>query len=178
MTFINYIVHSTSTDNEKGIVSGNYDCPLSSLGKRQAHELMLLLNENNNNFGTIYSSPSQRAYETASILFPQEKISIDPRLMEIDYGNRTHYPKTEIDMIRNEYVKEPFPNGESYEDVKKRMSEFLESVSELPIITIISHQAPQLALECFAKNCSFQTAFREDWRLKKNGWQPYWVYNI
>lgn len=85
MTLVYYIVHSTSTDNEKGIVSGHFDCPLSDLGKKQAQELSFALRKSKVNFGKIYSSPLKRAYEAASTLFPQEEIILDDRLMEIDY---------------------------------------------------------------------------------------------
>lgn len=37
MTLACYIVHSTSTDNEKETVSGRYDCPLSDFGNKQPY---------------------------------------------------------------------------------------------------------------------------------------------
>lgn len=178
MTLVYYIVHSTSEDNEKGLVAGHYDSPLSALGKKQARELYLSLRTNKINFGKIYSSPLKRAYDTARILFPYEEITLDNRLREIDYGNYTHFSKSEIDNTRHNYIQIPFPQGESYEDVKISMIKFLREVFELPAITIVSHQAPQLALECLTKFISFQEAFAQDWRRKQNAWQPFWIYKI
>lgn len=177
MKNIYYFVHSTSTDNEKGVVSGHYDCALSPLGQKQAHDLSLTIQESNIDFGEIYSSPLERALETARILFPNQEISLDTRLKEIDYGNLTHSTKEHIDTLRHKYIDESFPHGESYTDVKNRITHFLQTI-EVPTITVVSHQAPQLALEAITNGISLDEAMNHDWRKKERGWKPFWPYRI
>ncbi len=47
-------------------------------------------------------------------------------------------------------IEKPFPNGESYEDVKQRMIElcdFLRENYDGKRIALVAHKAPQLALD-------------------------------
>jgi broad specificity phosphatase PhoE len=56
MTLAYHIVHATSTDNENEVVSGQFDSPLSDLGKKQAQELFFALKKKQmrgNPFGFI-----------------------------------------------------------------------------------------------------------------------------
>jgi broad specificity phosphatase PhoE len=177
---INYIVHSTSVDNEGDVVSGRYDVPLSKVGIKQASNLREILHKNiNENWGRIFASTLQRSLSTARAVFPYNKNNIiqDPRLSEIDYGEFTHKGKKFIECIRNKYIARSYPKGESYIDVENRIRGFLEQYKESEIITIISHQAPQLALEVICNEISWELSFERDWRTcNKKIWQPYWVY--
>lgn len=78
----------------------------------------------------------------------------------------------------NKYVDSPFPNGESYKDVEKRIADFLEFLKKSydnKHIAIVAHQAPQLALDVLLRGKTWQQAIREDWRKTKS-WQPGWDY--
>lgn len=172
-----YFVHGTTLDNEKDVVSGHYDCPLSELGSEQTLKLARSLSAFKISFEKIFVSSLTRAQETADLLFPNQEVIKDPRLMEIDYGTFTHYPKSKIDGLKEDYIDQPFPKGESYHDVEKRIRDFLNETSSIPILTLISHQAPQLALEVITNGLSFEEAFQRDWRLAKR-WQPFWIYRI
>ena len=123
----------------------------------------------------IYCSHLKRARETAAILFPDQEIIYDSKLSEIDYGMWTHRSKEEVDKVRKNHITQSFERGESYLDMRKRMRLFLNDISA-PIITIISHQAPQLALDVICHDLSFEEALLKDWRLIKNGWKPFWIY--
>jgi broad specificity phosphatase PhoE len=174
MTSIRYIVYSTTVDNEKRIVSGHYDCLLSPLGIEQLRLLKEEIREFNP--GVIYSSPLIRAKETACSLFPDHPILEDERLIEIDYGQLTHTPHDDINALKHLHIGNPFPQGESYEDVESRVYSFLQSMIPCELITIISHQAPQLALDVICKGLSWEQAFENDWRLRRDGWKPFWIY--
>ena len=176
MTNIQYLVHSTTVDNEKKRVSGWYDCPLSSLGREQAQNLFEQFPKTE--IGNLYTSPLTRAQQTANSVFPEMKINEDERLKEIHYGKSTHQSKNHIDSIRHLHIDTPFDDGESYHDVEQRMRSFLYDCRHLPLITIISHQAPQLALEVICNNVSWEEAFIKDWRLHSNGWKPFWLYEF
>jgi len=71
-------------------------------------------------------------------------------------------------------------NGESYEDVKERISDFLKYLKanfDNKSVAIVAHKAPQLALEVILKNKNWEMAFAEDWRKTKS-WQPGWEYFV
>jgi broad specificity phosphatase PhoE len=173
---IQYIVHSTTLDNQSGIVSGWHDCPLSPLGIEQAHNLHLKLQSLE--AGSIFVSPLLRAKQTAEILFTNVHIQEDDRLKEIHYGLFTHKAKHLIDDQRKKYITERFPEGESYLDVEERIKKFLLDNQHIPLITVISHQAPQLALEVICHGISWENALLNDWRLVKISWKPFWIYEF
>lgn len=175
---INYIVHSTSEDNEKEIVSGKFDALLSPKGIQQANSLKILLDKKpKQNWGIIFTSTLSRAINTAEIVFKNKIIKQDNRISEIDYGDFTHMNKKELDLIKKNYIIKAFPNGESYLNVEKRVKNFLEEYKNNEIITIISHQAPQFALEVLCNNITWQNVFDTDWRLySPKKWQPFWKY--
>lgn len=63
------------------------------------------------------------------------------------------------------------PNGESYEDVKLRIHDFLTFLKnnyDGKKIGIVAHKAPQLALDVLLNGKTWEEAFREDWRKKKS----------
>jgi len=78
------------------------------------------------------------------------------------------------------YINEPFPGGESYKDVEKRLSDFLKFLKNNynnKSVAIIAHQAPQLSLEVLLKDKTWEQAIDEDWRKTKS-WRPGWVYEL
>ena len=85
----------------------------------------------------VYSSPSRRSIDTATLLVLDWKktLCVTPFLYEIDYGNvegkdytwlKSNYP----DIVNKWNIGEDprFPNGESQEDVRGRVSAFLDEL--------------------------------------------------
>jgi len=73
-----------------------------------------------------------------------------------------------------------FPNGESYEDVKERIADFLKFLKENydgKNVAIVAHKAPQLALDVLIKGKTWEQTFAEDWR-KTHAWKPGWEYTL
>ncbi|MFQ5648038.1 MAG: histidine phosphatase family protein [Candidatus Aenigmatarchaeota archaeon] len=173
---ITYFVYGTTPDNEQGKASGQADIGLSRLGIKQSHELKELIGDRK--FDAVFCSDLKRAVNTARIVFG--KAIQDKRLREIDYGDLTQTDKSKFEGRMADYVDSPYPNGESYRDVERRIKSFLEEVSEKYAgkhIAIVSHQAPQLALDVLLKGKSWEQAIREDWR-KPSGWRPGWEYRL
>lgn len=82
--------------------------------------------------------------------------------------------------MQEKSVETPMPNGESYEDVKKRIQEFLDFLKtnyDGKHIAIVAHKAPQLALDVLLKSMSWEEAFANDWR-KAKAWKPGWDYGV
>jgi alpha-ribazole phosphatase/probable phosphoglycerate mutase len=82
--------------------------------------------------------------------------------------------------MQEKSIETPFPEGESYEDVKARISDFINFLKENyqdKDIAIVAHKAPQLALDVLLKGWSWEEAFENDWR-KTGSWQPGWEYIV
>ena len=175
---ITYFVHGTTTDNEKHISSGWKDVDISELGIKQSKELPLL---NTNIFDTVFCSDLKRAVHSAELSFKGKyPIVIDKRLRECNYGDYNGKPSDIVEPLQEKSIHTPFPNGESYEDVKERILSFLSDIKQKydgKHVAIVGHKAPQLALDVLLKDMTWEEAFKNDWR--KNGkWQPGWVYTL
>ncbi len=174
-----YFVHGTTTDNEKEISSGWYDVGLSELGVQQSIDLWDQIKDEK--IDIVFCSDLKRAVNSAELTFKDKvKIVIDERLRECNYGEYNAKPSHIVEPLQEENVEKKFPEGESYEDVKKRMSEFLRDLKkgyERKTVAIVAHKAPQLVLDVLLKGKTWEEAFREDWRKRKE-WQPGWHYSL
>ncbi len=91
---VHIIRHGVTDANQQGILYGSVDVPLNPIGRQQAeamaHKLAVL------HIADLYSSPQQRAHETALILGAQLQVPVivDERLKERNFGKaegiRTH----------------------------------------------------------------------------------------
>lgn len=170
-----YFVHGATTDNERGISSGWNDAGLSELGVKQAIELKGKIKDKK--FDVVFCSDLKRAVNSAKLTFEEEVIS-DRRLRECNYGEFNAQPSNVVEPMQEKHIRERFPDGESYEDVKERIADFLSFLKKNydgKHVAIVAHKAPQLALDVILKNKSWKQAFEEDWR-KKKAWQPGWEY--
>ena len=123
---ITYFCHGTTTDNEAHISSGWKDVALSELGVRQLKELREQTNDQT--FDIVFCSDLQRAHTSATLAWEGiYEIVTDARLRECNYGDLNGASSDIVEpMQEDECIEKPFPNGESYEDVKKRVADFLE----------------------------------------------------
>ncbi len=176
---ITYFVHGTTTDNEQGISSGWYDVGLSDLGIKQSIDLKDQIR--GKEFDVVFCSDLKRAVDSAKLTFEGAvPIIPDKRLRECNYGKYNTQPSAIVEPMQEKCIAERFPDGESYEDVKNRIADFLEFLKKNydgKSVAIVAHQGPQLALDVLLKNKTWGEAFAEDWRNTKS-WQPGWEYII
>ena len=176
---ITYFVHGTTTDNEQDLATGWAQGELSEKGTRQSKELGLLVADKH--FDVVFCSDLKRAIDSARFCFSGKyKIIQDERLREANYGDFTRKSAKEFKNDMNKYVDTAFPNGESYQDVEKRIADFigfLKKNYQGKHVAIVAHQAPQLALDVLLKNKTWEQAIAEDWR-KQKAWQPGWEYEV
>lgn len=177
---ITYFVHGTTTDNEKHISSGWKDVELSELGIKQSVDLKEQTKDQK--FDVVFCSDLQRAHKSA--LLASEgvyEIIPDTRLRECNYGDLNGASSNIVEpMQEDECIAKPFPNGESYEDVKVRVSDFLDFLKKNydgKHIAIVAHKAPQLSLDVLLKSKTWKQALADDWRKTKN-WKPGWDYHL
>ncbi|MBD3360569.1 hypothetical protein GF366_02080 [Candidatus Peregrinibacteria bacterium] len=174
---ITYFVHGTTTDNEKNISSGWKDVGLSELGIQQSKDLKDKIKDKK--FVVVFCSDLKRAVDSVELTFNGDvEIIKDKRLRECNYGKYNAKPSEIVEPMQEENITKRFPEGESYEDVKARIQDFLNDLKKNyngKHIAIVAHKAPQLALDVLLKNKTWEQAFEEDWRKTKS-WQPGWEY--
>lgn len=175
---ITYFVHGTTTDNEQHISSGWKDVELSELGVQQS--VALKEQTKDQKFDAVFCSDLKRAVESAKLAWEGEyPIIPDARLRECNYGTLNGAPSDIVEpMQEDECIEKPFPEGESYEEVKARVADFLEFLKKNydgKHVAIVGHKAPQLSLDVLLKNKTWKQALAEDWR-KTHSWEPGWKY--
>jgi len=179
MIQITYFVHGTTTDNQKEISSGWHDTGLSELGMEQSIKLRDQIKDKK--FDMVFCSDLKRARESARLTFKNTvDIVQDGRLRECNYGKYNAQPSAIVEPMQEKMIYDRFPDGESYEDVKIRIADFLGFLREGfdgKDIAIVAHKAPQLALDVLLKNKTWEQAFAEDWRKTKS-WKPGWKYEF
>jgi len=184
MIKITYFVHGTTIDNKKNLCTGWAGGELSTLGIEQAKELGEIVTlptgrQEEQKFDALFCSDLKRAVDSAELGFANKyEIIQDKRLRECNYGDFNQANEKNVNY--KEHITLPFPNGESLEDVEKRIKEFLMYLKENynnKHIAIIAHKAPQLALKVLLDNKTWEEAIDEDWRHTKS-WQPGWEYII
>lgn len=168
--------HGITLDNEAQVASGHFDVELSKLGQEQAQELGRRYHSIS--LDAIFCSDLKRSYETAKIAFEKQNIPmvIDKRLRECDYGDWTRYPSNFIDQEKENHIRMPFPNGESYEQTSDRMKLFLEDLRtqyENKTVLIIGHRATQYGLEHWIHTLPLEKVVTAPWK-----WQPGWTYQL
>ncbi len=138
------IRHGQTARNKDMLLQGRSDLPLNETGIRQAREAGRRLRESGIRIDEIWSSPLQRAMQTAEILreelqgmSPDREIPIltDERLLEIDYGayEGLGFGSLPPEMLTffEDFVHNPAPEGmESLQAVVARAGDFIESIRE------------------------------------------------
>ena len=103
----------------------------------------------------VLASPLRRTQETARLLFPQRGITLDPRLMEMDFGGWEGKSLAELratpgaDAEEREQMGLDFhaPGGESPRQVQARLQPLLDEIATAGTPTIIvTHKAVLRAL--------------------------------
>ncbi len=141
--------HSKTQWNEEKRLQGRKDSSLTQEGIENAHALKEYISHMR--FDYIYSSPILRAYKTAKIIFDNQNIIQDNRLMEMNFGIFEGQKITDILKENHDlyyqlwHEPEKFtciPEGESYGQVIERVHSFLKDIQQLPDhsqIMIITH---------------------------------------
>lgn len=162
-----YIVRHGTTDwNAQKRFQGAQDIDLNENGRKLAAGLGERLDAEGIDFDCIYSSPLNRAYETACLIRGHKTYPIikNPLLTEISFGTLEGLPYDKwinTDLPRKYFFTEPGryvppEGGETFEAVCKRTKEFIQTVIE-PIeasrpdtrIMIVAHGALLAAMMCY-----------------------------
>ena len=180
MVTITYFVHGTTTDNEKEISSGWSDVELSERGIQQS--IALKEQTKDKKFDVVFCSDLRRAVKSSELAWGEMyPIIQDARLRECNYGKLNGAPSATVEpMQEEECITHRFPEGESYEDVKARVADFLTFLKQNyngKSVAVVGHKAPQFSLDVLIKGKTWQQALAEDWRKTKS-WKPGWEYQL
>lgn len=167
MTRFWLIRHGEPVEEAIGRCYGSSDVKLSSKGREQiARAAEYLANEP---IAAVYSSPLNRAVESAKILSP--RIRIAPGLREIDFGDFEGLTWDEIALrfprAWQEWMEKPtevrFPNGETYIELRDRVLATFETIrreSEGQTVAIVSHGGVNRILLAWALQVPHDCIFR------------------
>lgn len=127
------IRHGQTAWNLQGRLQGHLDSPLTDLGREQAMVLRPLLASLP---ARRLCSPLGRAVQTARILFPDEPLTLDPRLAEIGLGDfsgrlladlRRDLPAVFAGLPHDWYDRAP--GGEGLAALSRRLSALLDGLT-------------------------------------------------
>ena len=155
MTALILVRHGESEWNREGRVQGQFDSPLTEMGVVQAKSVSRYLSGVLLNHPLkIYTSPLERASETASIIaeelqYPKEKIIIEQRLNDFNLGViagtygwekvAEMYPDLARMRLQDPLRFHP-PGGECGADFEARLRSFLDDLQDDGITNLlVSH---------------------------------------
>lgn len=127
------IRHGETEQNKTGILMGSTDTPLNDHGRLQAATLGGRIN--GLEVDTIFSSPLQRAMETATLVFGQQtSIITDSSIQEFHFGEWEGMHFSEIarqypdiwQVWLTDWEKTHIPGGEAFPAFKERVISFVE----------------------------------------------------
>ncbi len=169
--------HSNTLASEAGLAAGLIDSPLSAHGRQQARELRARYGpEGAIPVDAVVTAALRRARDTAAIAFEglSMVLTSDSRLDECDYGEWSGRPRVELDAVRSEHLRVPWPGGESYEEAVARHQAAFDAIArERPggTVLVVGHYATWMALEHLANGRPLAEVAAEE-----RVWQPGWRY--
>ena len=133
MTWIALVRHGITEWNELGLIQGRTDIPLNATGVAKLQQTRL-----GDEFlrARWFTSPLQRAVQTAAILNPRAEAEIHPDLIETNWGKFEGIRRIELPQRIRALALKPNcgldfrpPAGESARMVQQRLLRWLETVA-------------------------------------------------
>ena len=169
MDSIIFLRHGQAENNTKRMLSGRSPgVPLTAKGLEQAQNTARFLN--GHKIAHIYSSPIERAHETARIAAEHNNVSltVDERLTELDMGSFTGSKYDEImekhgNVFLKFYQNDPeIPKYgvETFDNLKKRVLDMVEYVRDKhpgESVVLVTHMDPIKAAVSYAMNLNAES---------------------
>lgn len=187
MTEIWLVRHGETDWNRDGLYQGQADIPLNENGLRQARETASKLAQAGVSFAALYSSPLQRALQTARETAARLHLSVqlDERLKEIDQGDWTgrNYKEvvsqfdqtpsslapqeadglTALQKAKLEAALQRAPGGESVTEVAERMAACASEIAARhpgARVLVFSHGLALATLYCRVKSIPLEEVYQ------------------
>lgn len=157
-----YLVRHTTPLIEKGICYGQTDLNITDTFEKEVS--MILDKIKTDKEAHIFSSPLKRCVLLAQKF--DKNITIDKRLMELDFGDWemkqwNDIPENEMTPWMQDFVNVKVPNGESYTDLSKRVLDFFDEIKSLnqKQTIIVSHGGPIRSLLAHLTHTELKDSF-------------------
>ena len=169
MTTILLARHGETDWNREGRFQGHADPPLNRTGRDQAVELSLALMAED--LAAVYSSPLQRALETAELVAASRELEpvIVAALQEVDVGSWSGLTRTEVEhRFPKQYARwldhgQGWEDGETYDEMGTRVVAALLELAAAhdgERVLAVTHGGPIRAAFAFAAGTSHAEARR------------------
>ena len=134
---------------------------LTDLGKEQAFEIHNKLK--NVDFDKVYVSELFRTHQTAQIIAPNKPQNVDKRINDVDTGCEDQHYNAYLNAIAHDRFNAKVGDGESYQDVKKRIQSFLNDLEGNNIL-IVSHHNPAIVMRALLTNISDEESYKMNFK--------------
>jgi broad specificity phosphatase PhoE len=161
--------HGETDWNRENRFQGRADPPLNEAGREQAHELAArLVGEP---LTAVFTSPLQRAAETAEIVAAARRLRVvpEPGLLEIDVGSWSGLTRAEVEhRFPDGYrrwlgLASGWDDGETYEALGERVVPTLLRIAATHIgerVLVVTHSGPIRAAVAAADGIAYAEARR------------------
>lgn len=136
--------HGETDYNKSHLMQGQIDIPLNEKGRNQAEEKRKEYADIS--FDAIYTSPLERAVETAKIFTGTDRIQKDKRIIEAGFGVHEGVPYHEVGLHMLCYWTMPWLftaplTAETISSMKERVGNFFDELKEKPYerVLIVCH---------------------------------------
>ena len=168
-TTIVLVRHGETDWNRESRFQGHSDTCLNDAGRAQVADLAHALEETD--FSAVYSSPLERAAETARIIASKLglEVRLDDALMEVDVGSWAGLTRSEIEtryadgFARWSEYGHGWDDGETYEELGLRVVAGLQRIAQShpdQHVLVVTHGGPIRSALAAADRVSFGEARR------------------
>jgi alpha-ribazole phosphatase len=161
-----YLIRHTRVNLSSGICYGQSDVGLANTFEIEAEQVKQKICKLN--FDAVYSSPLKRCISLARVLSEQE-ISIDPRLMELNFGKWEMLPWDKVtgdyaEKWMSDFVNVPCLDGESYLQLYERAKAFLDNLKISPYqqVLVVTHGGIIRAMLALLRGTKLEDSFKAD----------------
>ena len=153
--------HGRTEANKSGLLLGRADPELDGVGQQQAAAIASAVRKP----AVVVSSPLARCRQTAEAFgLP---VTVDPRLVELDYGDfdlkpLKEVPASTLEEWRSDTDFRP-PGGETLNELGARVHEALEELADQAMevnVVVVTHVLPIKAAVAWALDCSMHVSWR------------------
>jgi probable phosphoglycerate mutase len=123
--------HGETEWSREGRHTGRTDIPLTENGREQAKQAGRVLKQRD--FVAVFSSPLQRALDTATLAGFGDQLVVDADLLEWDYGYYEGMTSAEVRAVRPGWIlwHDGCPGGETLEHLTRRADAVIERLRAL-----------------------------------------------
>jgi phosphoserine phosphatase len=151
--------HGETNFNVEGKITGQKESALTAKGILQAEKIGAYFEKIP--LHKVYSSDLKRAIETAKKISP--KIQKTSLLRELNFGNAEGKKTSQVkNIFSSGNMKAKYPKGESLEELKNRLKQFLTQINTHKVNVIVAHEGTNKMLKSILINKNYNPKERQN----------------